>query len=266
MQPNIKTGTPLLLIIALTLLAALTSTEARAQTNGTWSDWTPDTGNTNDTRNYTQKNQIRTCNAPVGTTTGRCCEIIDFGISRNFSCRSGVTVPHETTRTRPNKLFWETYLENGPYPQRNATETATGHDVINSNLSSNQDNDGRLLLSGIDGIRPPADGLSENFRPSIAITATTPTPTSGVLFPLPRGLAIRLKAGTTTPTTPTTPISGRIMDIDASGGAPNQQDGLMIARYLLGIRTQAGLIDGITGNPNYSEIRARLDALFLLQQ
>ena len=56
------------------------------------------------------------------------------------------------------------------------------------------------------------------------------------------------------------------MDIDASGGAPNQQDGLMIARYLLGIRTQAGLIDGITGNPNYSEIRARLDALFLLQQ
>ncbi len=46
------------------------------------------------------------------------------------------------------------------------------------------------------------------------------------------------------------------LDVDGSGGTANQSDGLMIGRYLFGIRDMAGLLDTIPGSPSFSEISA----------
>ena len=54
--------------------------------------------------------------------------------------------------------------------------------------------------------------------------------------------------------------SGRL-DVDGSGGAANQSDGLMIGRYLFGIRDAAGLLDTIPGNPSFSAVTANIGAL-----
>ncbi len=54
--------------------------------------------------------------------------------------------------------------------------------------------------------------------------------------------------------------SGRL-DVDNSGGAPDQADGLMIARYLFGMRREVGLLQNIPGNPSFSEVTANIRAL-----
>ncbi len=54
--------------------------------------------------------------------------------------------------------------------------------------------------------------------------------------------------------------SGRL-DVDGSGGAANQSDGLMIGRYLFGIRDTAGLLDTIPGNPSFSAVTTNIGAL-----
>ncbi len=54
--------------------------------------------------------------------------------------------------------------------------------------------------------------------------------------------------------------SGRL-DVDGSGGAANQSDGLMIGRYLFGIRDEVGLLDTIPGNPSFSAVRTNIEAL-----
>ena len=54
--------------------------------------------------------------------------------------------------------------------------------------------------------------------------------------------------------------SGRL-DVDGSGGDANQSDGLMIGRYLFGIRDEVGLLDTIPGNPSFSAVRTNIEAL-----
>ncbi len=54
--------------------------------------------------------------------------------------------------------------------------------------------------------------------------------------------------------------SGRL-DVDGSGGDPNQSDGLMLGRYLFGIRDTVGLLDTIPGNPSFNEVRTNIEAL-----
>ncbi len=54
--------------------------------------------------------------------------------------------------------------------------------------------------------------------------------------------------------------SGRL-DVDGSGGDPNQSDGLLLGRYLFGIRDTAGLLDTIPGNPSFNAVRTNIEAL-----
>ncbi len=54
--------------------------------------------------------------------------------------------------------------------------------------------------------------------------------------------------------------SGRL-DVDGSGGDPNQSDGLLLGRYLFGIRDTVGLLDTIPGNPSFNEVRTNIEAL-----
>ncbi len=54
--------------------------------------------------------------------------------------------------------------------------------------------------------------------------------------------------------------SGRL-DVDGSGGDPNQSDGLLLGRYLFGIRDAVGLLDTIPGNPSFNEVRTNIEAL-----
>ncbi len=58
---------------------------------------------------------------------------------------------------------------------------------------------------------------------------------------------------------PTDPVSNRAtLDVDGSGGVANQSDGLLIGRYLFGIRNTAGLLDTIPGNPSFNEVTANI--------
>ncbi len=57
-----------------------------------------------------------------------------------------------------------------------------------------------------------------------------------------------------------TVASGRL-NVDGSGGAANQIDGLMIARYLFGIRDAAGLLDSIPGNPSFNAVTTNIIGL-----
>ncbi len=54
--------------------------------------------------------------------------------------------------------------------------------------------------------------------------------------------------------------SGRL-DVDGSGGDPNQSDGLLLGRYLFGIRDTVGLLDTIPGNPSFNAVRTNIEAL-----
>ncbi len=54
--------------------------------------------------------------------------------------------------------------------------------------------------------------------------------------------------------------SGRL-DVDGSGGDPNQSDGLLLGRYLFGIRDAVGLLDTIPGNPSFNAVRTNIEAL-----
>ncbi len=54
--------------------------------------------------------------------------------------------------------------------------------------------------------------------------------------------------------------SGRL-DVDGSGGDPNQSDGLLLGRYLFGIRDEVGLLDTIPGNPSFNAVRTNIEAL-----
>ncbi len=54
--------------------------------------------------------------------------------------------------------------------------------------------------------------------------------------------------------------SGRL-DVDDSGGLPNQSDGLMVGRYLFGIRDARGLLDTIPGNPSFSAVTTNIGGL-----
>ncbi len=56
-------------------------------------------------------------------------------------------------------------------------------------------------------------------------------------------------------------VAGGRLDVDGSGGAANQIDGLMIGRYLFGIRDTAGLLDTIPGNPSFNDVRTNIEAL-----
>ncbi len=52
------------------------------------------------------------------------------------------------------------------------------------------------------------------------------------------------------------------LDVDGSGGTANQSDGLIIGRYLFGIRDARGLLDAIPGNPSFSAVTANIAGAF----
>ncbi len=54
--------------------------------------------------------------------------------------------------------------------------------------------------------------------------------------------------------------SGRL-DVDNSGGAANQNDGLIIFRYFVGIRDAGGLLAAIPGNPSFGAVTANIEEL-----
>ncbi len=52
-----------------------------------------------------------------------------------------------------------------------------------------------------------------------------------------------------------------LLDVDGSGGTANQSDGLLIGRYLFGIRDARGLLDTIPGNPSFSGVTTNIGGL-----
>ncbi len=114
------------------------------------------------------------------------------------------------------------------------TETAAvSLDVDGSGGDPNQ-SDGLLLGRYLFGIRDAA-GLLDTIPGSPSFNAVT-TNIAGAF------------------------ASGRL-DVDGSGGDPNQSDGLLLGRYLFGIRDTVGLLDTIPGNPSFNEVRTNIEAL-----
>ncbi len=114
------------------------------------------------------------------------------------------------------------------------TETAAvSLDVDGSGGDPNQ-SDGLLLGRYLFGIRDAA-GLLDTIPGSPSFNAVT-TNIAGAF------------------------ASGRL-DVDGSGGDPNQSDGLLLGRYLFGIRDTVGLLDTIPGNPSFNAVRTNIEAL-----
>ncbi len=114
------------------------------------------------------------------------------------------------------------------------TETAAvSLDVDGSGGDPNQ-SDGLLLGRYLFGIRDAA-GLLDTIPGSPSFNAVT-TNIAGAF------------------------ASGRL-DVDGSGGDPNQSDGLLLGRYLFGIRDAVGLLDTIPGNPSFNAVRTNIEAL-----
>ncbi len=114
------------------------------------------------------------------------------------------------------------------------TETAAVNlDVDGSGGDPNQ-SDGLLLGRYLFGIRDAA-GLLDTIPGSPSFNAVT-TNIAGAF------------------------ASGRL-DVDGSGGDPNQSDGLLLGRYLFGIRDAVGLLDTIPGNPSFNAVRTNIEAL-----
>ncbi len=114
------------------------------------------------------------------------------------------------------------------------TETAAvSLDVDGSGGDPNQ-SDGLLLGRYLFGIRDAA-GLLDTIPGSPSFNAVT-TNIAGAF------------------------ASGRL-DVDGSGGDPNQSDGLLLGRYLFGIRDEVGLLDTIPGNPSFNAVRTNIEAL-----
>ncbi len=113
------------------------------------------------------------------------------------------------------------------------TELAISLDVDNSGGAPNQ-GDGLMIGRYLFGIRDMV-GLLDTIPGSPSFSVVTAN--------IARAVA-----------------SGRL-DVDGSGGAANQGDGLMIGRYLFGIRDTVGLLDTIPGNPSFNDVRTNIEAL-----
>ncbi len=113
------------------------------------------------------------------------------------------------------------------------TELAISLDVDNSGGAPNQ-GDGLMIGRYLFGIRDMV-GLLDTIPGSPSFSVVTAN--------IARAVA-----------------SGRL-DVDGSGGAANQGDGLMIGRYLFGIRDTVGLLDTIPGNPSFNDVTRNIGAL-----